>query len=143
VLPFRSSLVGAARAALAEPTLDHILLQPLAITYPRRQGMPVTRRERPAIAWYGDMDLVPHLRAFLREGALDVLVVWGEPVRFDGASDRKRAAAEAEAIVRKVARRAAGHRENGAALALSAAPDKSRPEPSLSGSEPVKESLPE
>jgi 1-acyl-sn-glycerol-3-phosphate acyltransferase len=101
LLPFRSSLVGAARAALADPGQEHIVLQPLAIAYIRRSGLPVTRRERPAIAWYGDMELAPHLGLFLREGPLDAVVTWGEPIRFDAASDRKRATAAAEAAVRR------------------------------------------
>jgi 1-acyl-sn-glycerol-3-phosphate acyltransferase len=107
LLPFRSSLVGAARAALAEPTLKRIDLQPLAIVYVRRNGLPVTRRERPAIAWYGDMDLFPHLAAFVREGSIDAVVHWGEPIPFDAASDRKRATADAEAAVRTAVQRAA------------------------------------
>jgi lyso-ornithine lipid O-acyltransferase len=106
ILPFRSSLVGAAQAALADASVARIDLQPLAITYLRRNGLPITRRERPAIAWYGDMDLVPHLGLFVREGPLDAVVVWGEPIRFTG--NRKRATAEAEAAVRRMFREAAG-----------------------------------
>jgi 1-acyl-sn-glycerol-3-phosphate acyltransferase len=102
VLPFRSSLVGAARAALADPTVGPIVLQPLAIAYTRRNGLPVTRRERPDIAWYGDMDLAPHLMTFFREGPLDAVVTWGEPFRFDG--DRKQGTARAEAQVRDAIR---------------------------------------
>jgi hypothetical protein len=89
-------LVGAARAALSDRKLDGIHLKPLGLAYARRNGLPVTRRERPAIAWYGDMDLAPHLAAFVREGPLDVEVTWGEPILFDAATDRKRATAEAE-----------------------------------------------
>lgn len=102
LLPFRSSLVGAAQAALSEPGMGPIHLQPLAIAYVRRNGLPVTRRERPAIAWYGDMELVPHLGLFVREGPLDAVVTWGDPIRFDG--DRKRATALAEAAVRAAVR---------------------------------------
>jgi 1-acyl-sn-glycerol-3-phosphate acyltransferase len=101
LLPFRSALVGAARAALAEPSLPRIHLQPVAITYVRRNGLPITRRERPAIAWYGAMELAPHLAAFLREGSMDALVRWGEPILFDADSDRKQATAAAEAAVRR------------------------------------------
>ncbi len=101
-LPFRSSLVGAARAALADPPAERILLQPLAIAYTRRNGLPVGRRERPAICWYGDMDLVPHLAAFVRGGPLDVVVTWGEPIPFDGG--RKEATARAESVVRAAIR---------------------------------------
>ena len=103
VLPFRSSLVGAARAALADSGRSSAIhLQPLAIAYTRRNGLPVTRRERPEIAWYGDMDLVPHLAGVARAAApFDVRVTWGEPIPFDAASDRKRATAQAEAAVRR------------------------------------------
>ena len=103
LLPFRSSLVGAARAALAQGAPD-IALQPLAIRYARRNGIPVTRRERPAIAWYGDMELLPHLAAFLREGPLDAEVIWGPPIRFDEIGDRKAATAAAERAVRHAVR---------------------------------------
>jgi 1-acyl-sn-glycerol-3-phosphate acyltransferase len=98
LLPFRSSLVGAAQAALADPEVGPVRIQPLAIAYPRRNGLPVTRRERPEIAWYGDMELAPHLRIFLEKGPLDAVVIWGEPFGFDG--DRKGATARAEASVR-------------------------------------------
>ena len=64
--------------------------------------MPVTRRDRPFIAWYADMDLAPHLARFLGDGSLDVIVTWGEPMPFDG--DRKRATALAEAAVRQAIR---------------------------------------
>jgi lyso-ornithine lipid O-acyltransferase len=99
VLPFRSSLVGAARAALADPDVPQIYLQPLAITYIRRNGLPLTRRERPDVAWYGDMDLVPHLKVFASNGPLDAVVTWGEPMLFDG--DRKQATAKAASAVRQ------------------------------------------
>ena len=102
LLPFRSSLVGAARAAIDSETNQHtrIRLQPLAIAYPRRNGMAVTRSERPDIAWYGDMELAPHLSVFLDGGPIDVHVVWGEPIPFETGTDRKRATAMAEASVR-------------------------------------------
>jgi 1-acyl-sn-glycerol-3-phosphate acyltransferase len=101
VLPFRSALVGAARAALAGSEGGTIHLQPLAITYTRRNGLPLTRRDRPQAAWYGDMDLAPHLSGFLTGGPFDARVTWGEPVPFEAATDRKRAAAQAEAAVRR------------------------------------------
>jgi lyso-ornithine lipid O-acyltransferase len=102
ILPFRSSLIGAARAALADPEVTEIILQPLAVAYVRRNGLPVTRRERPDIAWYGDMELLPHLKTFFREGPLDAVVAWGEPIPFEG--DRKHATASAEAAVRDAIR---------------------------------------
>lgn len=106
LLPFRSSLVGAARAALAGPSAPSITLQPLAIAYTRRAGLPVTRRDRPAIAWYGDMDLVPHLAGVVRGGPLDVALNWGDPIPFDGGTDRKAATAVAERAIRAAIRAA-------------------------------------
>lgn len=105
LLPFRSSLVGAARAALqAEAGRGRVRLQPLAITYPRRNGLPVTRAERVDIAWYGDMELAPHVAAFVQGGPIDVHVVWGAPIAFEANSDRKAATAAAEAEVRAALR---------------------------------------
>lgn len=110
VLPFRASLVGAARAALVEGGLDRVRLQPLAIAYTRRAGLPVTRVERPDLAWYGDVELAPHVETFLKCGPVDVEVVWGEPIVFDATSDRKRATAFAEDRVRHAVRAVqAGH----------------------------------
>jgi 1-acyl-sn-glycerol-3-phosphate acyltransferase len=109
VLPFRSSLIGAARAALVgegREARESIRLQPLAIAYTRREGLPITRRERPQIAWYGDMDLLPHVAAFAREGPLDAVLWWGEPITFEAGSDRKRAAAAAQAAIRRAVRSA-------------------------------------
>lgn len=105
LLPFRSSLVGAARAALqAEAGRGRVRLQPLAVAYPRRNGLPVTLSERAEIAWYGDMELAPHLAAFVQGGPIDVHVVWGAPIAFEAVTDRKVATAAAEAEVRAALR---------------------------------------
>jgi lyso-ornithine lipid O-acyltransferase len=98
VLPFRSSLVGAARAAVMNAGTDKISLQPLAIAYTRRNGLPLGRREKPEVAWYGDMDLAPHLSQLAARGPLDAVVVWGDPIPFNG--DRKQATLAAESAVR-------------------------------------------
>ena len=106
VLPFRSSLVGAARAALAGAPGGQILVQPLAISYLRRGGLPVARRDMPDLAWYGDMELVPHVLGFVRGGPLDVTLTWGDPIAFGPQTDRKRAAKAAEHAVREARRTA-------------------------------------
>ena len=99
LLPFRSSLVGAARAALVDSGAGEIRLQPVAILYLRRNGLPVTRRERPAIAWYGDMELTSHVWEVARGGPLDVVVHWSEPIPFGTGTDRKRATRAVESAV--------------------------------------------
>jgi 1-acyl-sn-glycerol-3-phosphate acyltransferase len=124
LLPFRSALVGAARAALhGEVGRGRVRLQPMAITYPRRNGLPVTRSDRSQIAWYGDMDLAPHLAAFVQGGPIDVHVVWGAPIAFEANTDRKVATAAAEAEVRAALQGAmTGHRANEVPVDLRPAP---------------------
>ncbi len=101
LLPFRSSIVGAATAALAASTHEEVVLQPMSLSYARRNGLPVTRREMPDIAWYGDMELPPHFLAWARGGPLDVVVSWGRPIPFGRETDRKRATIQAETEVRR------------------------------------------
>lgn len=84
VLPFRSALLGATRQAFGEGQPASV--QPLAIAYVGFGGIPMGRPRRPQVAWYGDMDLAPHLFALLRRGAVDVEVHVGAPVE---ASERK------------------------------------------------------
>src|SRR4051812_5045973 len=90
VLPFRSALIGAARDALAAAGhVREIWIQPLSIAYLNQQGIPLGRHLRPRCAWYGKMKLVPHIGALARTGAVDVAVTWGEPIAYNGETDRK------------------------------------------------------
>ncbi len=104
VLPFRSALIGAAQAALAgngEAGPETVWVQPLAIVYTRLQGLPLDRRTRPLIGWYGDMDLAPHLWRLMKEGAMDVELVWGEPVAVTPSTSRKALTLQLEETVRE------------------------------------------
>ena len=94
VLPFRSALLGAATAAIRGTDGSIVRVQPVAILYERLQGLPIGRYDRPRIAWYGDMDLVPHLLGVFLLRAIDVEIIWGEPVDLTGDFDRKRLAVE-------------------------------------------------
>jgi 1-acyl-sn-glycerol-3-phosphate acyltransferase len=99
VLPFRSALLGAARQALTGDGLP-AMVQPVSIAYVRRNGLPLGRRGRTAIAWYGDMEIAGHLWGVLADGAIDVVVGFAEPIPFAADGDRKRVAAAAERTVR-------------------------------------------
>jgi 1-acyl-sn-glycerol-3-phosphate acyltransferase len=100
VLPVRSALVGALREALAQIEAGReIAVQPLSVGYTGLLGLPMGRQHRPIAAWYGDRDLVPHLREFLRRGAVDVTLSWGEPLA-PGGADRKTVVRSLEAVVR-------------------------------------------
>jgi 1-acyl-sn-glycerol-3-phosphate acyltransferase len=102
ILPFRSSLIAAVETAAGKAAPSNIAIQPAAIAYTAGNGVPLGRRHRPRIAWYGDLDLLPHLAAIIRRGAIDVTVSAGEPVRADTVVDRKTTARDLEAQVRRL-----------------------------------------
>lgn len=96
VLPFKSALLGAAETQIQG---RHVLVQPVSTAYTGIHGIPMGRENRPLFAWYGDMELVPHLWEALRAGPLDVVMEFHPPLSLD-AMDRKQLAKEAEMTVR-------------------------------------------
>jgi 1-acyl-sn-glycerol-3-phosphate acyltransferase len=60
------------------------------------------RQHRPLVAWYGDLDFVPHLREFIMRGAVDVVVTFGAPVSHGAYANRKELARSIEATVRRL-----------------------------------------
>ncbi|MDP1363256.1 hypothetical protein, partial [Klebsiella variicola] len=56
VLPFKTTLFGAASMAIAEGAADEVFIQPVAIAYTRLHGVPLGRRWRPVASWIGDQD---------------------------------------------------------------------------------------
>ena len=88
VLPFRSALLGAvemAKARAGEP----LPIQPMAIGYTNQHGIPLGRQHRPLVAWYGDLDFMPHIKALIDRTALDAVVSYGEPLMAEGSMSRK------------------------------------------------------
>ncbi len=101
VLPFRSALIGAVREAAAR-TEGGMLIQPMSICYTAINGIPMGRQHRPLVAWYGDTDFMPHIKAFLPRAAIDITISYGEPIAADATTDRKVLAKEVEAAVRRL-----------------------------------------
>src|SRR5664279_796364 len=101
VLPFRSALVGAVKEAGVRAK-QGVLIQPMSICYTRLNGVPMGRQHRPTVAWYGDLDFMPHIKALIACGAIDAVVSYGEPVAADGTSDRKAMAKSLEGAVRQI-----------------------------------------
>jgi 1-acyl-sn-glycerol-3-phosphate acyltransferase len=91
VLPFKSALLGAAAGEGA------VTVQPVSAAYTGIHGIPMGRENRPLFAWYGDMELVPHLWEALKAGPLDVVVEFHPPL---AVADRKQLAQQAEMLVR-------------------------------------------
>jgi 1-acyl-sn-glycerol-3-phosphate acyltransferase len=98
VLTFKSALLGAAEARLESGA--HVKVQPVSAAFTALHGLPMGRENRPYFAWYGDMEMVPHLWEALVAGPVDVVVQFHEPLSLDR-MDRKALAAEAEKQVRK------------------------------------------
>lgn len=101
VLPFRSALIGAVREAAARAE-GGVLIQPMSICYTLINGIPMGRQHRPLVAWYGDTDFMPHIKAFLPRAAIDVVISYGEPIAADAATNRKVLARQVEAAVRRL-----------------------------------------
>ncbi len=92
VQPFKSAFFGAAE-------LPEVSVQPVTIAYDGHRNLPMNRRLRPLYAWYGDMELPPHLWEALAAGPIEVTVICHPPLAPDG--DRKGLASRAEAMVRE------------------------------------------
>lgn len=103
ILPLRSSLLGAVGEAIGRNGNEDadVTVYPLTITYTGYHGMVGGRFERAALAWYGDTELAPHLRAMFDAGAIDAELAWGEPIRMGRKTSRKEATRLAEAAIRR------------------------------------------
>lgn len=100
LLPFKTALFGAAHAAMREGGAEHVTVQPVSIAYTGVHGMPMGRYHRPIASWPGDVELMPHLKGILKEGAIDVEITFGEPMVIDANTDRKLLARVMEERVR-------------------------------------------
>ncbi|HAH10353.1 MAG TPA: 1-acyl-sn-glycerol-3-phosphate acyltransferase [Alphaproteobacteria bacterium] len=85
VLEFKSALLSAADGTVRLPdgSERRIIVQPVSVAYTRLHGMPMGREYRPFFAWYGDMDLVPHLWEAFCLGPIDVVVHYHPPLTVD------------------------------------------------------------
>ena len=95
VLPFKSSLFAVTQGQGA----PDCVIQPVTLAYTRVNGMPVTRRMLPSLAWVGDMDLKPHIAEFMRLGKIRADILVHEPVRPADFADRKALARHCQEVV--------------------------------------------
>jgi 1-acyl-sn-glycerol-3-phosphate acyltransferase len=104
VLPFKSALLGAAEIDIGTDNQGrprHVPVQPVTISYVGLYGLPMGRDMRPLFAWYGDMDLVPHLWEALKTGPFEAVVEFHPPLSVDSVGGRKALATVAESMVRQ------------------------------------------
>jgi len=95
------ALVGAVEDAAAN-SAGAIQIQPMSIGYTGQQGIPMGRQNRPLVAWYGDLDFMPHFKTFVARGAVDAVVSYGEPFAADAVTDRKAMTKRLEGDVRRL-----------------------------------------
>jgi 1-acyl-sn-glycerol-3-phosphate acyltransferase len=96
VLPFKSALLGAAEAVLASG--QHVAVQPVSAAFTSLHGMPMGRENRPLFAWYGDMEMMPHLWEAILAGPIEVVVQFHPPLSLDE-MDRKTLAIRARQVI--------------------------------------------
>ena len=99
VLPFRSALLGAIED---RGNGESILMQPMSITYTGQHGLPMGRQHRPLVAWYGDLDFMPHIKAFIERGAVDAAGHLRRARPADRTTDRKAMSKRLEGTVRQL-----------------------------------------
>ena len=87
ILPFYSALFGVAERRL--PGGGPVAVQPVSIGYSELNGFPIGRSLRPLLAWYGDMELAPHLWSFAGLGSVKVVVEFHRTVTIDEFGSRK------------------------------------------------------
>ena len=84
VLPFKSSLFN-----LFELNKEKtIFLQSFSVCYNKINGLPINRRLRPLISWFGEMELVSHFWSLLKLRSISVTLLFHPLVSLDGL-DRK------------------------------------------------------
>jgi 1-acyl-sn-glycerol-3-phosphate acyltransferase len=99
VLPFKSALLavaepGRGRGRRREPQENAdaaaaLTVQPVSLAYTRLDGIPIGRVWRPYYAWYGDMDLAPHLWTVLGLGTVTAEVILHDPIEAGTFASRK------------------------------------------------------
>ena len=97
VLPFKSALFSAVERA---PQSVKPVVQPITVAYMRIDGHLPDQRTRPFVAWYGDMDFLPHLWGVFQLGGIGVEVTFHEPAPDSCAGSRKALAAHCEGVIK-------------------------------------------
>lgn len=99
---FKSALftVAERRVTDAAGHTGHVVVQPVSIAYTRLNGLPLGVGWRPFVAWYGDMEMGPHLWNAAKLGTLTVELTFHKPVTLAEFPNRKALAAHCDQVVR-------------------------------------------
>jgi 1-acyl-sn-glycerol-3-phosphate acyltransferase len=108
--PFKSALFGVAQN---EVDGRSVVVQPVTIAYTHLDEMPLGRAWRPLVAWYGEMDMMPHGWRLLGLGRLTATVIFHAPVSYAMFGTRKALAAHCERVIARGLAAAISGREVG------------------------------
>jgi 1-acyl-sn-glycerol-3-phosphate acyltransferase len=122
VLPFHSSFFAAAYGE-AKP-----LIQPVSVVYDRLANLPVSHSSRSVFAWYGDMELAPHVWRIAQWRGKRVTLLFHTPLDPAAYASRK---ALSQAAWQIVADGAATLRQNRPASPLPAGSPATQARPAL------------
>ncbi len=95
VLQFKSS-------SFSSVEKQNFKIQPIVILYSDLNGIPINRWLRPMIAWYGDMDLKPHLFKLVGLMSIKAKLIYLEPVNTENFENRKDLSNYLEERIREV-----------------------------------------
>ncbi len=95
VLEFKSSSFSSVES-------QNFTVQPIVIVYSDLNGIPINRWLRPMIAWYGDMELKPHLSKLVGLMSINAKLIYLEPVNTKNFENRKVLSNYLEDKIRKV-----------------------------------------
>ena len=95
VLAFKSS-------SFSSVENQNLTIQPIVIVYSDLNGIPINRWLRPMIAWYGDMDLKPHLSKLVGLISIKAKLIYLEPINTQIFENRKDLSNYLEDKIRKV-----------------------------------------
>lgn len=93
VLPFKTALFAVIGS------VPGLMVQPLSLAYTRVNGLPVTRRQLPDIAWVGDTQLAPHALGFSGLGRVTAEIMFHDPIDPADFPDRKALARHCHALI--------------------------------------------
>lgn len=93
---FKSGFFNLAREDFSGRAL---YVQPAAVVYTHIGGLPLGRSQWPLVAWYGDMELAPHLWELLQMPGIGAELVFLPPIATQGNIDRKKLAAQCQEAV--------------------------------------------
>lgn len=85
-LPFKTALFAVASTRIGEKPLT---VQPVSVTATHLDGIPLGHVWRQLYAWYGDMELPPHLWRMVRAGRLRIMVEFHSPQSLETVGSRK------------------------------------------------------